>query len=103
MIYTYTMYYRSKTTSLIILGITALLCSRAMFVFFDDPEGTNLLVTTVMGMIIYIPSLALYMSNHAARAVIRHISLPALTGIARLLATILIQILITTAFYFCLR
>jgi hypothetical protein len=47
----------SKKATLVILGITALACSRAMFMFFSDPEGPNLLIVVGTAAIIYALSL----------------------------------------------
>ena len=82
-----------KKTSLVILGVTALLCSRALFLFFNDPEGPNLLVVTVMAAIIYLLSLALYV-----------FAPPVLfTGSKRLLPVIFFQILLVVVLYFFLK
>src|SRR4029078_10485001 len=43
----------STKKSLILLVITAFLCSRALFFFFHDPEGPNLLIVTVLALILY--------------------------------------------------
>lgn len=51
----------SKTTSLIINALTALITSRAMFAFVDDPEGPNLLIVTVLALILYFPSLSTHL------------------------------------------
>jgi hypothetical protein len=64
-----------------------------MFALFDDPEGPNLLVVTVMAAVIYLMSLAAYLSN----------VYPLLTGFKRTFATIFIQIFIATALYLGLR
>jgi hypothetical protein len=50
----------SKNTQLVILGVTALLCSRALFFFFDDPEGPNLLIVVVLAAVLFLLSLAAY-------------------------------------------
>jgi hypothetical protein len=47
------MYSPSKTVTLVTLGLTAIFLSRALFVFFDDPEGPNLLVVLVTAAGIY--------------------------------------------------
>lgn len=86
------MYYISKKISLLLLGITSVVFSRVMFVFFDDPEGTNLLVTTVMAVIIFSLSWAVYAFNPST-----------VTGLRRLLLTIFIQLLIVVGLYICLR
>lgn len=54
------MYFKSKKISLVILGITALICSRILFALFNDPEGPNLLIVTVMALFIYFLSLTVY-------------------------------------------
>lgn len=87
------MYFKSKKISLLILGVTSAVCSRAMFFFFNDPEGPNLLVVTGMAAIIYFLSLAVYVFYPS--------TLP-FTGLKRLLVTVFIQIVIATGFYFCL-
>lgn len=74
----------SKKTSLITLAITALLLSRSMFVFFDDPEGPNLLIVTVGAAVVYFLSLTIYRFN------------PSIAGLKKLLLAILVQILIVT-------
>ena len=93
LIYNTNMYFKSKKTSLIILGITSLALSRTMFVFFNDPEGPNLLVVIVMAAILYFLSLAVYLYYSRTKPI----------GLKRLLLAILIQIIIATIFYFCLN
>lgn len=82
-----------KNWSLLILAITAGICSRTMFALFNDPEGPNLLVVTVMAAIIYLVSSVIYLSN----------IYPSLAGFKRTAATIFIQILVATGFYLGLR
>jgi len=82
------MYFNSKKTSLIILSVTALACSRTMFFFFDDPEGPNLLIVTVVAAVIYVSSLAAYLCNF---------SVP-----KKLVLAIFIQIFLVIGFYCCL-
>ncbi len=50
----------SNKIPLIILAITSLVCSRALFFFFKDPEGPNLLIVTVAAAVIYGVSLGAY-------------------------------------------
>lgn len=83
------MYFKSKKTQLLILAITALVLSRAMFVFFNDPEGPNLLVVTVLAVIVYVVSLASYASKFS--------------NSKKLLLAILIQIALVIVLYFCLK
>ena len=82
-----------KNSSLLILAITAVVCSRIMFAFFHDPEGPNLLVVTGMAAVIYLVSSAVYLSN----------IYPSLTGFKRSSAALLIQTFIATGFYLALR
>ena len=75
-----------KISSLLILAITAVVCSRIMFAFFHDPEGPNLLVVIGMAAVIYLVSSVVYLSNF----------LPSLRGIKRSSAMIFIQIIVAT-------
>ena len=81
---------QSKKASLLILGITSLVCSRVLFIFFDDPEGPNLLVVIGMSLVIYFLSLALS-------------SFVSYTGLKKLVLILFIQVLIATGFFFCLN
>jgi hypothetical protein len=67
------MHVNFKNSSLLLLAITAIVCSRIMFAFFHDPEGPNLLVVTGMAAVIYFVSSAVYLSNFY----------PSLTGFKR--------------------
>jgi hypothetical protein len=87
------MYFKSKKISLLLLGVTAIICSRVLFFLFNDPEGPNLLVVIGMAVIVYFLSLAVYVYYPSTK----------LTGFKRLLLVILIQILIVTVFYFFLN
>ena len=78
----------SKKISLLILGLTALVCSRMMFAFFDDPEGPNLLVVVGAALIIYGVSLLTYASN--------------LLGLKRFFLAVFIQVAMSILLYFCL-
>ena len=80
---------KSQKTSLIILAVTSLICSRAMFFFFHDPEGPNLLIVTVAAIIIYFLSLVAYAFK--------------LSSLKKLLLAIFIQIVIVVGLYFCLN
>lgn len=82
-----------KNGSLLILAFTAVACSRVMFAFFDDPEGPNLLVVTVMAALIYLISSSAYLSS----------VLPPLTGVKRSSAAIFMQIFVATGLYLGLR
>lgn len=86
---------KSNKTELLISGITSMLCSRTMFLFFNDPEGPNLLVVTGMAAIIYFLSLAIYYLFNLAPL--------SFTRMKRLMLIIFIQIIIVTGFYFCLN
>ncbi len=80
----------TKKFALIILGVTALACSRVLFVFFNDPEGPNLLIVTVLAAIVYLISLVGYFYIP-----------PAITGFTRLMLTIAIQIVLVAGLYVC--
>lgn len=84
------MHFKSKKISLLILGITSIVCSRTMFVFFDDPEGPNLLIVIGMALILYFVSLAVYLYCLSA------------TGLKRLLLAVLVQMLLAAGFWFFL-
>jgi hypothetical protein len=87
------MHFDSKKASLVLMAITAAGCSRALFAFFHDPEGPNLLVVVGMAAIIYLISLAVYLPK---------LSL-SLTVFQRVLAGIFVQIFVAAAFYLALR
>lgn len=53
-------FFSAHKNELVILAITALVLSRTMFFFFDDPEGPNLLIVMVVAVMTYLPSLAVY-------------------------------------------
>lgn len=82
---------KAKNTQLIILGVTALICSRTMLVLFNDPEGPNLVVVIGMAIILYSLSFTLYVPK------------PRTAGTKKLICAILIQILAATTLYFFLR
>jgi hypothetical protein len=96
------MYYKSKKISLLILGVTALFCSRTMFFFFDDPEGPNLLIVSVVALGIFFMTLPVYMQTISAETILGRFSSFMGTGSSRLLNTIVLQVLITAVLYFCL-
>lgn len=84
---------KSNKTSLVVLAISAVSCSRGVFAFIHDPEGPNLLVVVGLAAIIYVITAVAYLSN----------VLPSVTGAKRTLAVILLQIIIATGLLFGLR
>ena len=46
----------SKKVSLLLLVITAFVCSRTLFFLFHDTEGPNLLIVTVLALLLYCAS-----------------------------------------------
>lgn len=52
----------SKKVLLTVLGVTAVLGSRTLFFFFDDPEGPNLLVVMAVACVVYLTSLPVFLS-----------------------------------------
>lgn len=87
------MHPEQKISSLLILALTAVAFSRAVFTFFDDPEGPNLVVVSGLAALIYLPCLIFYLSN-----VVR-----TLTRLRRLLVAILIQMIVAIGFCLVLR
>lgn len=85
--YTGEMNFNSRKAARFILAVTAIVCARMIFVFFDDPEGPNLLIVMGMAAIIYVLSLAAYVGYSSA----------ARTKSGTLLIPALIQILIAVA------
>jgi hypothetical protein len=81
------MQLKSKKTPLLLLGITALVCSRTLFFLFHDPEGPNLLVVTVLALIVYVASFIVWRF------------VPVSTAIKKLLLAICTQVLIVTGLY----
>ena len=78
---------KSKRPSLLLLVVTALVCSRALFFFFNDPEGPNLLIVTVLALILYSASFIAWRF------------IPATTASKKLLFAICTQLLIVTGLY----
>lgn len=96
------MYFKLKKVSPFVLVVTSLICSRTMFVFFDDPEGPNLLVVAVMASIIYTTSLATYSWVFLKERKLAQILVLPLMDIKSILGPIGTQIVLTTLLYFCL-
>jgi hypothetical protein len=86
------LYFRSKKISLVMLAVTAIICSRALFFFFNDPEGPNLFIVAGVALAIYFLSLAAYIFSPSK-----------IGGIKRLSAAICIQVLSTIGLYFCMK
>ena len=78
---------KPKRTSLLVLVVTAFVCSRALFYFFKDPEGPNLLIVSVLALILFSASFL------AWRFV------PATTAGMKLFYAICTQLLIVTGLY----
>jgi len=76
-----------------VLGVTAILCSRLIFFMIDDPEGPNLLVVMVMAAVLYGLSLTAWFSKLLA----------SLGLLKRVSAVILFQILLSAGFTILLR
>lgn len=81
----------SPKSHLIILAITSIIFSRSMFFFFNDPEGTNLLISTVAATLLFLLSLGIYKFK------------PSIDRNIRLFLTILIQIITVIVLIFLLR
>jgi hypothetical protein len=83
--------FKSNWTPLLVLGMTSLICSRTLFFLFDDPEGPNLLIVAGMAVFMYAASLAAYLPYSPA------------SGLKRLAAAFLVQVLLVAGLYFLLR
>ena len=77
----------SKKASSLLLVITAFVCSRTLFFLFNDPEGPNLLIVTVLALLLY------------GASVIAWRFIPATNTSKKLLFAICTQLLIVTALY----
>ncbi len=78
---------KSKKTSLLLLLITAFVCSRTLFFLFRDPEGPNLLIVTVLALLLYGASVTAWRF------------IPATSTSKKLLFAICTQLLIITGLY----
>ena len=85
------MYFKSKRISLVILGITAVVCSKVFFATIDDPEGPNLLIVTVLALILFFLSTRVYSIQLS------------ITEFKRVLVAISIQILLVGIIHFLLN
>lgn len=85
--------FSSRKISLIILAITSIVFSRALFSFINDPEGPNLLVVVGMSTIVYFLSVLAYLFN----------SLILESNFKKVLSVIFIQILFLFALYFFIK
>jgi hypothetical protein len=85
------MYLKPKKASLLILAITAIVCSRIIFLFINDSEGPNLLVVIGMAVILYFLSLVTYSLKLS------------ITDNKKLFLAVLIQVMIVIGFYFFLK
>lgn len=82
---------KSKKSSVLILGVTALMCSRVLLWLFNDPEGPNLLVVIGMAAIVYVLSLVVYGLGSSS------------THPRRFLLAFLVQIVSVVGLYFLLK
>lgn len=87
------MNFNSKKSFLIISGITSVTLSRLMFVFFDDPEGPNLLVVFVMALVIYAISFVAHKFFFSKKAY----------SFSHILLSVLVQVISVIILYFSLR
>jgi hypothetical protein len=78
---------KPERTSLLVLVVTALVCSRALFYFFNDTEGPNLLIVTVLALILLSASFLAWRF------------IPVTTAGMKLVLAICTQLLIVTGLY----
>jgi hypothetical protein len=86
------MNFKSKKISLVILGATAILCSRILFFFFNDTEGPNLLIVGGLAMVIYFLSFAAYVFISSKK-----------NGLEKISVIVCMQILFVIGLYFCMK
>ena len=81
------MLLKLRKASLLLLVITAFVCSRTLFFLFHDPEGPNLLIVTVLALMLYGASFIAWRF------------IPAASTNKKLLFAICTQLLIVTGLY----
>jgi len=86
------LYFKSKKISLIILAVTALVCSRLLFFFFNDPEGPNLLIITGLAVGVYLLSWVVYIFGPLK-----------VNSFTRLAVAICFQVLLVIGLYFRMK
>lgn len=75
-----------------ILAVAAIVCSRLLFLFFNDPEGPNPLIVAVAALVVYLLSWTAYTFGPLK-----------INGFKRLFTAVCIQILLIVALYFGLK
>lgn len=85
-------YFNSRRISLMLLVVTAIICSRTLFFFIDDAEGPNLLIVMGLALIIYLLSVATYVFGPAKMKVLTIVPV-----------AICVQILLAVGLYFCMK
>ena len=84
--------FKSKKYSLLILGGTAIICSRTLFFFISDTEGPNLLIVGGLAIAIFLLSLAFYKVVSSQKKEFK-----------KLLVLVCLQILSVIVFYFFMK
>jgi hypothetical protein len=86
------LYFKSKRISLILLGATAVICSRLLFFSFNDPEGPNFLIVFILALFIYCLSTVVYRFGPSK-----------FKGLTRLSGVMVIQLVAIVVLYFCMK
>jgi len=86
------LYFKSKKISTLILAATAIICSRVLFFFFNDPEGPNLLIVVGLALGVFLLSYSVYVFGPLK-----------MKGIKRLSVVICIQLLSVVGLYLCMK
>jgi len=81
------MHFKVTKGSLLVLGIRAFCWSRTLFFLFNDPEGPNLLIVTVLALMLFVASFIAWRF------------IPATTAIKKLFFAICTQLLIVAGLY----
>jgi hypothetical protein len=62
-----------QTMAWVGLGVWALLLSRVIFVFLDDPEGPNLVVVVGTAIVLYLTTASVYLWSQARTITLRRL------------------------------
>jgi hypothetical protein len=82
-----TAYFKTNKIPLLVMGVSSVLFSRGMLFLFNDPEGSNMLVSLAAAVIVYLLSLAVYLLTAPA------------TNLNRFLLVILVPLAVSAVFY----
>lgn len=82
-----------KITTLLTLILSSFVLSRALFVFFNDPEGPNLLIVTILAVFLF----------GVAQTVNKYYSKKVEGELKKLLLPILVQVVVVVGLHYLLK